>query len=240
MTTQRTTISASPRALALAILVILAVPILVTFALGGEPLLGWSAAQIDRADTPLGIALLCTALLAGDVLLPVPSSLVAASAASLLEPLAAILAITLGILLSTTLGWILGRTLRSTALDRFVHRDALANADRAFGRWGLWAFACSRTVPILSEEFAILTGVHRLGFLRTVLPVTLASALPTALFYVIAVRSLGLERDADPPFWALLGVASVLPILGLAVAVIRRRSQRRSSDQPPCSSADGP
>jgi membrane protein DedA with SNARE-associated domain len=233
-------LSIRPRTLVIALLLLLALPILVSFAVAGDPLLDWASNLIERADSPTAIALTCVFLLAGDVLLPVPSSLVAASAASLLEPLPAVLAITLGILLSTTLGWLLGRTLRTTALERLISGASLSEADRAFGRWGIWAFACSRTVPILSEEFAILTGVHRLAFFRTVLPVTVASALPTSLFYVIAVRSLGLDRDAEPSFWALLGVASVLPILGLTAAFLLRCRSGRPKDQPPCSSADGP
>ncbi len=229
-----------PRTLAIALVLLLALPILVSFALAGDPLLEWASDLIDRADTPTGIAIACVLLLAGDVLLPVPSSIVATSAASLLQPLPAMLAITLGILTSTSVGWLLGRTLRATALERLISGASLMQADDAFGRWGVWAFACSRTVPILSEELAILTGVHRLPFIRVVLPVTVASALPTALFYVIAVRSLGLDRDAEPSFWALLGVASVLPILGLTAALVLRRRSGRPKDQPPCSSAEGP
>jgi uncharacterized membrane protein YdjX (TVP38/TMEM64 family) len=218
----------TPRRLFLTLLVALGMPILATFLFFEDPLIGWTERFVDGRRSMNAIAVACAALLAADLLLPIPSSLVATLAASLLDPARAFLAIVVGSAASASGGWLLGRLLRGAALARFVDPEALAHADASFGRWGLWAYACTRAVPILAEEFAILAGVHRVGFWRVFLPLTLAATLPMAAFYLIAVRAAKLVRGEDPPFWLLLLVASVLPLLGLALARTRLLRGRRS------------
>jgi uncharacterized membrane protein YdjX (TVP38/TMEM64 family) len=219
------TLVATPRRLALALLVALALPILLSFALLEDPLATWSDTALSAQRSPAALTALCAALLAGDVLLPVPSSIVATAAARMLEPPFALAAIVGGSVAGATLGWLLGRFLRRAALSRIVDADALERADRSFGRWGLWAYACTRAVPILAEEFAILAGAHRVSFWRVYLPLTVAASVPMGLFYVVAVRVLATGEGNEPPFWALALVASALPILGLVVSavVVRRR-----------------
>ncbi|MBL9148245.1 MAG: VTT domain-containing protein [Phycisphaerae bacterium] len=222
---------ATPRRLALTLLVVLAIPIIASFALLEDPLATWSDAALAAQGSPMSIAALCAGLLASDILLPIPSSVVATFAARMLDPTYAVAAIVGGSAASATLGWLLGRLLRRAALERVVGADALERADRSFGRWGLWAYACTRAVPILAEELAILAGAHRVPFWRVYLPLTLAASLPMALFYVAAVRLLSRTDGADPPFWALALVASALPLLGLVVAAIGARRRTPDADR---------
>jgi membrane protein DedA with SNARE-associated domain len=221
-----------PRRLFLALLVALALPLLLAFALFDDPLRAFADGLLDDGRSRDAVALIVALLLAGDVLLPVPSSLVATLAASMLDAPRAVAAIAGGTAAGSALGWCLGRLLRGAALARIVDPEALRRADASFARWGLWAYACTRTVPILAEEFAILAGAHRVPFLRVFLPITLAASLPVALFYAIAVRIAGLAHDEEPPFWALMLVASVLPLAGLAIVRVRPRDARPSSTSP--------
>jgi membrane protein DedA with SNARE-associated domain len=221
-----------PRRLFLALLVALALPLLFAFALFEDPLRTFADGLLDEERSCDAIALIVALLLAGDVLLPVPSSLVATLAASMLDAPRAIVAIAGGTVAGSTLGWCLGRFLRGAALARIVEPEALRRADASFARWGLWAYACTRTIPILAEEFAILAGAHRVRLLRVFLPVTIAASLPVAILYAVAVRIAGLGHDDDPPFWALFVVASALPLAGLAALRLRRRDERPSSTSP--------
>jgi uncharacterized membrane protein YdjX (TVP38/TMEM64 family) len=210
-------ILSTPGRIMAALFVVLAAPILLAFLLFEDPLLAWTRAALDGAS-PDAIAVLCALLLATDILLPVPSSIVATAAATALDPTRAFLAIAIGSTTSASLGWALGRCLRPALPGRIVDAQALDRADRLYARWGSWAFACTRAVPILAEEFAILAGVHRVPFWRVHLPLTLLASTPMAAFYVIAVRAAALATGDEPPFWFLVVVASTLPLLGLALA----------------------
>lgn len=223
-----------PRRLFLALLVALALPLLLAFALFDDPLRAFADGLLDGGRSRDAIALIVALLLAADVLLPVPSSLVATLAASMLDAPRAIVAIAGGTAAGSVIGWCLGRLLRGAALARIVDPEALRRADASFARWGLWAYACTRTVPILAEEFAILAGAHRVPLLRVFLPITIAASLPVAVFYAVAVRIAGLGQEEEPPFWALLIVASVLPVAGLAVLRVRRIMR---PDAPPSSTS---
>lgn len=218
------------RRLLVTVALALAAPILLAFLILERPMAVWSEALLEGRRSADAIAVGCASLLAADIILPIPSSIVATVAARLLDPGRALAAIAGGSAASAAIGWLLGRLLRGAALARIADPATLARADASFARWGLWAFAATRAVPLFAEEFAILAGVHRVPFWRTFLPLTLAACVPLAVFYVVALRVASLAIGDEPPVWVLFLVASVLPVLAMAIARLGTRRRAATAE----------
>lgn len=124
-------------------------------------------------------------LLALDVFLPVPSSLVSAAAGVLLGLVWGTVVVWVGMTVSCVIGYAVGA--RSSALARrLVGADGLARAADAATRYGLAALALCRPVPVLAEASVVMAGMMR---------------VPPARFAVVCV-------------WSNLGVAFVYAAIG--------------------------
>lgn len=155
-------------------------------------------------------------LLALDVLLPVPSSVVMVVLGKLYGfALGAALALA-GSLASAVLAWFLGRR-GERWLDRALTREERAAADAWLARHGAFALALTRPVPILAETFALLAGARGMPLARVVLAATLG-ILPAVLLYAWA-GSAGRDAVED----ALLFGGTLL-VSGALWLVGRRRS----------------
>lgn len=126
-------------------------------------------ALADRAasgqlSTPWALAVI-SGLLALDVFLPVPSSVVSAAAGLLLGFWRGAAVVWAGMMVSCALAYIVGA--RSSRLaGRLVGADGLARAAVAAERYGLAALAFCRPVPVLAETSVIFAGVMRVPFAR--------------------------------------------------------------------------
>lgn len=147
---------------------------------------------------------LSTALLAADVLLPVPSSLIMIGNGSVFGTMPGSLVSLVGGLAASLTGWSMGR-LGSRHLHRFVGDEGMERAQAFLLRWGDLAIILSRPIPVLAEAVAILSGSMRVSPLR----LTAFSALglyPPCLLYAFA----GSRAGAAPESWqALLWVLGV-------------------------------
>lgn len=113
------------------------------------------------------LALVLGGLLAADVVLPVPSSIVNTAAGSLLGFWAGTGASWAGLMGSAVGGYVLGRGASATALSRLVG-DREQRLTRTAGRHGAWALVVFRAVPVLAEASVILAGFNRMPFRRFV------------------------------------------------------------------------
>jgi uncharacterized membrane protein YdjX (TVP38/TMEM64 family) len=152
------------------------------------------------------------ALLALDVFLPVPSSLISAGAGALVGFWGGTLTVWLGMTAGCILGYVIGARMARLA-SRFIGDAELQRAGRMFDRHGIWALAACRAVPVLAEASVVFCGVARTR-LRPFLLISSLSNLAIAATYS-AVGHYALQVDSFLP--AFLG-ALTLPALGMFVA----------------------
>ncbi len=170
-------------------------------------------------DAGLGSAGLIVALLAADVLLPIPSSLVMVLSG-------AAFGIVWGSLLSLT-GSILGEWLGFELVRRFGRRvtrsvagdDELAQVNRFFERHGAIAVLVTRPLPIVMETMSLAAGLS--GMTRRVF--LIASLVGTAPIVVVYAYAGAVSREVG----SLLPAAVILVALA-AAAWLWYRSHRSS------------
>lgn len=139
---------------------------------------GWLA-----SPTPT-IAAGAVALLAGDVVLPVPSSMVMVANGAVFGVVVGTLLSTLGATLSALVGHTLGRATR-TRSRRWLGSDTARRLDDLLDRHGMVAVVATRPVPIVAEVVAILAGHGSLPLGRFVAAAVMGAA-GTSVVYAVA------------------------------------------------------
>ncbi|MFM7107816.1 MAG: VTT domain-containing protein, partial [Planctomycetaceae bacterium] len=129
-----------------------AVP-LVPFLLVGARLDHAVAAWLDPPPPPAMLAALEVGVLAADILLPVPSSVVATLGGSVLGVAGGTACAWLGMTLGSLAGWAVGRLAGGRALDRIDAADRAA-LDRQERRLGPAFIVITRPLPLVAEAAA--------------------------------------------------------------------------------------
>jgi len=161
-------------------------------------------------------AALLAGLLAADLALPVPSSVLMTLAGALFGVWrGAAIALT-GAMVSAALGFGLCRRFGRRAFDRMIGGET-ARVEAFFRRYGAWAILLSRSVPMLTEVVSCLAGLSRMPPGRF-FALSLAGTAPVCWVYAWAGHRAGAEAGAG---WAVL-IAFALPALGFAGLRIAR------------------
>ncbi len=144
------------RLLALLTLAAVAVP-LVPFLAFGARLDQMVARAIDPHPTPAVIAAMEVAVLAVDLLLPVPSSMVATLGGAELGVVTGTACAWLGLTIGAVAGWWLGRRAAGRALERLdpAERAALQRHEQ---RIGPLLIVLTRPLPLLAEAASLFAG----------------------------------------------------------------------------------
>ena len=138
----------------------------------------------DLGGASAGAAAASVALLAADVLLPVPSSAVMIANGALFGwPAGAALSLT-GSVGAALLGGAIGRR-GGPLLERLVAPDARERVARAIAQRGALVIVVTRPVPIVAETAAILAGAAGMPPGRLAAAAAIG-ALPPALAYALA------------------------------------------------------
>ena len=193
--------------------------ILVPFAILEKPLEDWTALMLkaDRgAWWKAGGVILVLAL---DILLPVPSSIVSTAAGYLLVFPAGLAASLAGTTLGYALGYGIGRFTRDSIVSRVVNAGQLDRITRESDRWGDWVVVVFRPVPVLAEASVVVAGLMRRPWGRFLILTTLANLGISAAYS--AVGAFALETQSF-----LLAFAGAVTIPGLAMWAARRRAPR--------------
>jgi uncharacterized membrane protein YdjX (TVP38/TMEM64 family) len=169
--------------------------------------------RLEHHTAAIGAAVV--SLLALDVLLPVPSSIVSTAAGAMLGLVPGVLASTAGMTLGCTLGYACGRKWGSALVRRVVGEREAEQVSAQFRKGAIWALAIMRPVPVLAEASALIAGVSGVPFPMYLAVTTFANA-GISIIYCTAGASAFL-----PAFAASI----VLP--GLAMAVSRLIYRRR-------------
>ena len=111
------------------------------------------------------------ALLALDVFLPVPSSIVSTGAGVLLGFWRGAVVIWLGMTIGCVIGYAFGAR-AAAAARRLVGEESLARAGKVMERHGPWALVICRPIPVLAEASIVFAGLVR----TPVMPVLVLTA----------------------------------------------------------------
>ena len=133
--------------------------ILIPFVLWEAEISGWANRFLAGEASRGAVALVLGGLLASDVLLPVPSSLVSTTAGYLLGLAPGAAVSWLGMTAGALVGYFLGTRPARALTQRLVGEDELQRAQRIHERYGDWALIASRSVPVLAEASVVFAGV---------------------------------------------------------------------------------
>jgi uncharacterized membrane protein YdjX (TVP38/TMEM64 family) len=189
--------------------------ILVPFALWEEPLLVWSERLLDAAASGWIAFVAVVLLLVVDVVLPIPSSLVAAFAVSTLGAVAGGSAVWLGLTTAAWFGYGLGRWGGFPLARRVAGAAELERASQLMARHGAWILLAFRGVPVLAEASTLFAGAARHPPGRFALVVALANLGLSCTYALIALFELSGFALVWVPF--TFGVA----VPGMALVLLR-------------------
>jgi uncharacterized membrane protein YdjX (TVP38/TMEM64 family) len=140
--------------------------ILVPFLLFQERMVRFSEALLHGASGGPSVAAAVVLLLASDLFLPVPSSLVATASGLLLGLVPGMAATWVGLQSGALAGYGVGRLARRRVAARILGEAELQRATGAHTRWGGLSLIASRAVPVLAEGSVVIAGVARMPLLR--------------------------------------------------------------------------
>lgn len=132
--------------------------ILIPFFLWGEQLEAFGQTMLNSARGEWWVGPAIAFLLAADVFLPVPSSILATAAGALLGFAGGTAANLVGMMAGCALGYSAGKAAERAADDR---------VRKLWERYGEWTVVVARAVPVLAEAsvlFAGMTGMNRRRF----------------------------------------------------------------------------
>jgi uncharacterized membrane protein YdjX (TVP38/TMEM64 family) len=158
--------------------------ILIPFAVWGERMERLSTAALSNRQQDW-TALVVVLLLAVDVFLPIPSSLVSAAAGAALGWSAGTAASMVGMTAASLVAYGLGHAAGRPCITRWVGATEMARFDRLFSRVGAWAIVLARPVPVLAESSAFLSGSNAYPIGRFVLLSAAANLAISAIYAAI-------------------------------------------------------
>ncbi len=149
-------------------------------------------------------------LLVGDLVLPVPGTVVMSAIGFVYGPLVGGLISALGAVLAGMVGYGLCRSLGRSAALVLLDEDELADGEQLFRNSGGWIVAISRWLPLLSETIACMAGLTRMPFLKFTIALVCGSIPLGFTFAVIGyagveypLLAILLSAGLPPVFWYL-------------------------------------
>jgi uncharacterized membrane protein YdjX (TVP38/TMEM64 family) len=192
--------------------VVLLVPIVPFLVFGGQ-LDQWLRGLAEDPPSPVATFALVVGLLATDILLPIPSSVISTMSGWQLGWLFGTLATFVGMNLGAVLGFALARRYGHPFALWFSKGEDLQRMRQVSDRYGPLVLVLTRAVPVFAEASILIAGIHRLSW-RRFLPAVLLSNLGIAIAY--AAFGDYAERHQWLPL--ALGVAIAVPVLVAAIA----------------------
>ena len=183
--------------------------ILVPFFLWEEPLAAFASRLIEQNRNAWWIGPAISGLLAADVLLPIPSSILSTVSGAVLGFVGGAVANTLGMTLGCLAGYRAGRLAKGQSDERLA---------ALWARHGEWTLVVTRAVPVLAEAGVLFAGVTGMPFRRFLWITTLANAGIGTLY--AAIGAFAMEWNSF-----LAAFLGSLLIPGLAHLFLRSRSK---------------
>ena len=207
--------------------------IIVPFLLFGSPIEGWAAGQLVREQAAPLSAVIGVALLASDVILPIPSSLVGTALGAILGAPVGTLAGTIGLTAACVIGYALGALARPGVVEPLVAAHDRQLLEDWLSRHGIAVLILCRAVPVLAEASVIVAGAMRMPPLPAFVATTLANLGISAVY-----AGLGSFANDAATFLVAFLAAIAIPASVLFAAHLARRSfaktGRRITSRSPC------
>ena len=205
-------------------LALIVAAILIPFLLFEEQLTGWTARALDGArQRPLVGAGLIVALLSGDAVLPIPSSILSAFAGGAFGWRTGALVIWSGMTLGALVSYALGASAGRGVAVRVVGKAELERARSMFADVGPAALIVTRAVPVLAEAATLVAGAARMPFWIFLLSTSVAN-----VGVAIAYASIGAAAASSSSFLiAFIGLVSVPALAWAAWRLLSARSGHR-------------
>ncbi len=198
--------------------------VLVTFLLWGDALDAWTRQAIDRsADNRALVALVLFMILASDILLPIPSSVVSTLCGLLLGAFLGFWVSFAAMSVSAAAGCLLGRFASGWA-RRLIGDDDMASLQAFQRRCGPWALLALRPVPILAEASTVFAGIGRNPLGQTALQLLLGNAAVSLVYAVVGAYCAETENATLFAFIAVMVVSGVFVLVRF---LVERSSVRR-------------
>ncbi|MDR2849942.1 MAG: VTT domain-containing protein [Verrucomicrobiota bacterium] len=192
-----------------AVLLLVIVPFIV---FGGAVNL-WTERLIAQAGArPLLTGALLALLLASDIVMPVPSSLVSTACGLTLGFWWGTCASFAGMTLTALAGYAIGRYASERA-GRFIGAGEFALLQAFHRRHGVWLLLALRPVPVMAEASVVFSGVSRQPFWPVAAVTTLGNLAVSAVYAAIGVWG-ALSDSFIPAFLASMGLSGVM-LLGM-------------------------
>lgn len=177
----------------------------------------YSLGLVETTNTGM-TAVIAISLLAVDVVLPIPSSIVSLATAGALGNWVGAVVIWIGMTLGCVIGVFVGRGIFGP-MDRLISgHDQRNHSQRAFKRLGWLTLILFRPVPVLAEASVLIAAARGMPFTPIVALTSLAN-IPVALLYgYFGARLLG-----DVPFLHLMAGVGVLSLMCIALRFLSDR-----------------
>lgn len=192
--------------------VVLLVPVIPFLFFGGE-MDQWLRGLASDPPPPSATFVLVVGLLATDILLPIPSSLVSTMSGWQLGWPLGTLATWLGMTLGASIGFGLARRFGRPFALWFSRGEDLDQMRQVSDRFGPTVLVLTRAMPVFAEASVLIAGIHSLAW-RRFLPAVVLSNLGIAIAYA----ALGDYAEQHQWLPLALGVAIALPVLVAAFA----------------------
>jgi uncharacterized membrane protein YdjX (TVP38/TMEM64 family) len=192
--------------------VVLLVPVIPFLFFGGQ-MDQWLRGLADDPPPPTATFALIVGLLATDILLPIPSSVISTMSGWQLGWGLGTLATWLGMNLGAMIGFALARRFGTPFALWFSRGEDLERMRHVSDQYGPTVLVLTRALPVFAEASVLIAGIHRLTW-RRFLPAVLLSNLGVAIAYA----ALGDYAERHQWLPLALGVAIGLPVLVAAVA----------------------
>ncbi len=204
--------------------IIVTLLIILPFLIWGGTIESWTAALIREGQTsPLRTGLILAAVLASDVIMPVPSCIASTACGLTLGLLRGTLASFAGMSISCLAGYALGR-LFTPAATRMLGKEESEKLGEFQRHYGIWLVLSMRPVPVLAEASMLFVGITREPFGRTMAVASLGN-LVVSLIYA-AVGAFGRLQESTVTAFAV----SVL--LSGCLMLVSRRQKRTPRTSP--------
>ena len=155
-------------------------------------------------------------LLAGDLVLPVPGTIVISALGYIYGTFVGGLIAATGLMVAGVMGYGLGRLFGERFARRWLGDLDYEKGRLLFARRGAWVVAMSRAVPILPEVISCSAGLVRMPFRRFVLALACGSVPMGFLFAAIG------NSGHDAPAWTFASSLLIPAVLWWLAARIHR------------------
>ncbi len=192
--------------------------VIVSFVLWGEAMDAWLKAFVAQNETQrVALALIFFGLLALDIVLPTPSSLISTACGLYLGFLGGFLCSFGAMCVSAALGYGLGYY-GSGLAEKLIGAKDLKQLQYLQAKGGAWILLGLRAVPILAEASLVFAGIGRYPLKQTILQVLLGNAIVSGIYAAMGAVSRTATDSATPAFLGTLALSAIVVLISRRVA----------------------